>query len=579
MTWIEPGLTAMGRADGFAVPAGSPAAAPGVSAASPLVSLASRRAAIAACRAALVGLRGVMVACSDRDLAPLAGELAEVRALAGAGIVAVTAEAEDRGVVAASQCASTAAWVADAAWHSRREAATVAKTAALFRQPDCVSIADAVCAGDVDLASAVACGQEFSKLAPDLNAAAKPVVVEQMLDIAAEHGPTGVRRLTDEILARYGEEGSFDEQCARRRRHIDLSPGRHTASGLWDYRLTVDGEGRAVLEAAIGPGSAPKPANIANCGDPSAGANGSPNTSPGGGLTVTTRDSRPVGRRRGEALIDALRRSVAATKDGRPPVSPKTILMLTMNYEDLTRQVATRLDSYRHYGSSRTGPPGGSRPDGESAGGRIGRPGGRRPDGEAAGSRTGQPNGRRPDGEAAGGRIGPKTPGAATVLGSLAAGELISPDTARKIACDAGIIPVVLGRDGEILDQGRAARLFTPGQVRALWRRDRHCTFPDCDIPAAWCDAHHLTHWVDGGATGLLNAALLCSRHHTIVHRDQLAGHVIHNDCAATSAEHKKDTAAKPALVPRPAASVSWDLRPGSYHPPRAGDVDERLSA
>ncbi len=529
----------------------------------------SRRAAITACRAALAGLRGVLVACSDRDLTALAGELAELRALAGAGIVAVTAEAEARGVVAASQCASTAAWVADAAWHSRREATTIAKAAALFRQADCVPVADAVCTGDVDLASAVACGQEFAKLAPDLNADAKPVVVEQMLDIAAEHGPTGVRRLTDEILARYGEQGSFEEQCERRRRHIELSAGRHTASGLWDYRLTVDGEGRAVLEAAIGPGSAPKPSDITGCGDTPAGASGSLNTAPGGGLTVTTRDTRPVGRRRGEALIDALRRSVAAADSDRPPASPKAILMLTMNYEDLIRQVATRLDSYRYYGGSHLDLPGGSMPAGGPGGG------GSMPAGRPAGGST-------RDSGPAGSRTGPEIPGAATVLGSLAAGELISPAVVRRIACDAAIIPVVLSRDGEILDQGRSARPFTPGQVRALWRRDRHCTFPGCDIPAAWCDAHHLTHWADGGTTSLSNAALLCARHHTIVHRDQLAGHVTHHDRAGTSAAHKKDAEAaeaQPALVPKPTASVSWDLRPGSYHPPRARDLDERLTA
>jgi hypothetical protein len=247
-----------------------------------------------------------------------------------------------------------------------------------------------------------------------------------------------------------------------------------------------------------------------------------------------------------------------------------------MNYEDLTQQVTTRLDSYRYYGGSHLDPPSGSMPAGGPGGGRSvpvgGRAGGSTRDRGPAGSRT-----------------GPETSGAATVLGSLAAGELISPATVRRIACDAAITPLVLSRDGEILDQGRTARLFTPGQVRALWRRDKHCTFPGCDIPAAWCDAHHLTHWADGGTTSLSNAALLCARHHTIVHRDQLAGHVvhrdqlagmvIHRDPAAKSAAHKETTAARPVRKPRPAASVSWDLRPGSYHPPGAGDVDERLTA
>lgn len=366
-----------------------------------MVSLAGRREAIRACRSALAGLRSLLVACADRDLMSLAGELAEIRALAGAAVAAITAEAEQRGLIAASQCGSTAAWVADAAWHSRRESSTIAKAAALFASHDYAPVANAVCDGDMDLASAVACGQEFAKLAPDLSESAKPLVLEQLLDMACEHGPAGVRRLKDEILARYGETGEFEEQCERRRRQIELSAGRHTESGMWDYRLTVDAEGRAVLEAVIGPGSAPKAAGIDGRGDDATGT--------GPGLRVTTRDTRPVGRRRGEALIDALRRSVAASR--HVPTSPKAILMLTMDYADLAGSVA---------GGSRAG----------------------------------------------------------VVVGSRAGGELIGPSAMRKIACDAGVIPVVLGSRGEVLDQGVMERCFTTGQVRALWRRDRHCTFP-----------------------------------------------------------------------------------------------------
>jgi hypothetical protein len=133
--------------------------------------------------------------------------------------------------------------------------------------------------------------------------------------------------------------------------------------------------------------------------------------------------------------------------------------------------------------------------------------------------------------------------GAAQVLGTLAEGVLLGCDTVRRLACDAAIVPVVLGKQGEILDQGREQRLFSKGQVRALWLRDGHCTFPGCDAPAAWCDAHHLVHWIDGGPTDLANAALLCGPHHTIVHRDRLAG---------TLTDH----------------GVQWDLRPGSYQPP-----------
>jgi hypothetical protein len=72
---------------------------------------------------------------------------------------------------------------------------------------------------------------------------------------------------------------------------------------------------------------------------------------------------------------------------------------------------------------------------------------------------------------------------------------------------------------GELLDLGRTVRLATPKQVQALWIRDQGCTFPGCSRPPSWCDAHHVWHWCDGGPTDLSNLALLCPRHHTIVHQ------------------------------------------------------------
>jgi hypothetical protein len=116
--------------------------------------------------------------------------------------------------------------------------------------------------------------------------------------------------------------------------------------------------------------------------------------------------------------------------------------------------------------------------------------------------------------------------GAATVVGSPQGGSLIAPDTVRRLACDANVIPTVLGSRSEVLDQGRATRLATPGQLAALWLRDAGCTFPGCTTPAHWCDAHHLTHWADGGTSTLTNLALLCGRHHSIVHRDHLIGRI-----------------------------------------------------
>src|SRR5699024_824611 len=67
-------------------------------------------------------------------------------------------------------------------------------------------------------------------------------------------------------------------------------------------------------------------------------------------------------------------------------------------------------------------------------------------------------------------------------------------------------------------------------QHRALWLRDKQCTFPGCTIPPQWCDAHHVDHWVNGGPTDLSNGALLCQRHHTYVHTHDLTATVTDTD-------------------------------------------------
>lgn len=96
-------------------------------------------------------------------------------------------------------------------------------------------------------------------------------------------------------------------------------------------------------------------------------------------------------------------------------------------------------------------------------------------------------------------------------------GGLVTPNTARRIACDADIIPVVLGTKGEILDVGQKQRFFNRAMRRALVARDKGCAFPDCCIPAVWTEAHHIKPWWDGGRTEVGNGALLCSFHHALM--------------------------------------------------------------
>ncbi|WP_223914015.1 DUF222 domain-containing protein [Arthrobacter sp. NicSoilC12] len=96
----------------------------------------------------------------------------------------------------------------------------------------------------------------------------------------------------------------------------------------------------------------------------------------------------------------------------------------------------------------------------------------------------------------------------------------VTASTVRKLACDADIIPVVLGGEGQVLDIGRASRIFPPHIRKAITARDRGCAFPQCTIPAPWCEAHHITYWSRGGTTGTGNGTLLCSHHHHLIHKE-----------------------------------------------------------
>lgn len=95
----------------------------------------------------------------------------------------------------------------------------------------------------------------------------------------------------------------------------------------------------------------------------------------------------------------------------------------------------------------------------------------------------------------------------------------IRPETARMLACDADLIPMVLGSRSEVLDVGRRTRIVPLGIRRAVVQRDRHCAHPGCRRKARKCQAHHIVHWADDGETALDNLVLLCSYHHSLVHR------------------------------------------------------------
>jgi len=101
---------------------------------------------------------------------------------------------------------------------------------------------------------------------------------------------------------------------------------------------------------------------------------------------------------------------------------------------------------------------------------------------------------------------------------TLDTGDPVTADQARKLACEAGIIPMVLGGQSEVLDLGRKKRLYDRHQRIAIRHRDQHCTSHGCEWPAAMCHVHHNTPWSRGGNTNLADGRLLCPRHHTYAH-------------------------------------------------------------
>jgi hypothetical protein len=257
----------------------------------------------------------------------------------------------------------------------------------------------------------------MDKLRPRLCEEAVASVWDGFIQIASDCGPKEIRGLRDRLIVTYGRQEEFQVRQDQLKRGIGLSQP-FDDDGMAEYRLRLDPVGKEVLEAMLGPLSAPKPSDEGP-------------------------DLRGSDRRRGEALIEICRRAAAA--GGAAPVTTKASLFVTVDFEDLKNRVGAGVCELT--------------------------------------------------------------------------GQLLAPETIRQIACDATIIPVVLGSCSEVLDVGRARRLFSPGMLRAMWLRDKGCTIPGCGAPPTWADAHHLVHWIDGGTTSLTNGALLCGRHHTIAHQ------------------------------------------------------------
>jgi hypothetical protein len=165
-------------------------------------------------------------------------------------------------------------------------------------------------------------------------------------------------------------------------------------------------------------------------------------------------------------------------------------------------------------------------------------------------------------------------------------GTCMAPETARRLACDAGVVTMVEDEQGEVLDVGRRTRSIPASIKRALLRRDGRCRFPGCQN-RQFVDGHHVKHWADGGETSLANLVSLCSRHHRFVHEH---GWSVELDAQQTPTFRDsrgsvvRERGPRPAHAPLDVPTVShplckWDRPNPDYRACIASlaDRDERL--
>ena len=139
-------------------------------------------------------------------------------------------------------------------------------------------------------------------------------------------------------------------------------------------------------------------------------------------------------------------------------------------------------------------------------------------------------------------------PDAGQAVIEQAGGIHVGQDAARRVACDAGRVVLRHAPDGGVLDVGRRTRTVPTALRRALEGRDRNqCQFPGCN--SRHCDAHHVVHWANGGATQLFNLVSLCRFHHRAVHEE---GFQVVADGAGRFQFLRPDGSPLPAVPPAP---------------------------
>ena len=383
------------------------------------------------------------------------------------------AAVDGRGAAGADQdqqVGSTAAWLRTRLRMGAGAAASCVRTArALFRGP-LAATAEALTGGEILVAHAQVLAHGTQGLPVHTAAEAEPVLVEA----ACRLDPPRLRRVLGHLQAVADPEGADrDTQRRQQRRGLWLAP-------TWDGMVAIDGllepEAGQTLIAALEPLARPADAQ----------------------------DARSGGQRRADALTELARRSL---EGGRLPQTAgiRPQLTVTVDLDSLLgRSAAVRV------------------------GGEVGEAGPLDPEAcrrlacDSAVTRvlvTRQPSEHRHPSH------DPSTEQQPVVHDPSGNQQPVRNDQgevaglgARLRAAMALLPPVLGGAPTQPLEVGRTSRVVQPAQRSALADRDGGCVFPDCQRPLAWCEAHHLRHWLHGGPTDLANLALLCRAHHRAVH-------------------------------------------------------------
>lgn len=101
-------------------------------------------------------------------------------------------------------------------------------------------------------------------------------------------------------------------------------------------------------------------------------------------------------------------------------------------------------------------------------------------------------------------------------------GTPLVPSQLQALLCNSELARIIFGAKGQVLDAGRASRIVTKNQIRAVVARDKTCRFPGCDQTISSSQVHHAQYWRDGGPTNIDNLVMLCWYHHTYVHQHDI---------------------------------------------------------